>query len=186
MLTTNNRPIGDWSIFCVDPAAGAAGWPPHRDRVSPRPHAQHCPCLSAPQTHLCATLFARRIISSAHLEPCRLCQGTDESASAFRADGTPHYCTVWVALTDATPANSCLMVVPKDKDKGYSEGDKGKTSRRWFLHAQGCEGFGRGVKRGGLCLQAATPSPKSSVRPPFPSSAAQFPFHLLRSISAST
>ena len=174
MLTTNNRPIGDWSIFCVDPAAGAAGWPPHRDRVSPRPHAQHCPCLSAPRP------------TFAQLEPCRLCQGTDESASAFRADGTPHYCTVWVALTDATPANSCLMVVPKDKDKGYSEGDKGKTPRRWFLHAQGCERFGRGVKRGGLCLQAATPSPKSSVRPLFPSSTAQFPFHLLRSISACT
>ena len=58
MLTTNNRPIGDWSIFCVDPAAGASGWPPHRDRVRPRPHAQHCPCLSAPQARFCATLFA--------------------------------------------------------------------------------------------------------------------------------
>ena len=73
-----------------------------------------------------------------------MCQGTDESASAFRADGTPHYCTVWVALTDATPANSCLMVVPKDKDKGYSEGDKGKTPRRWFLHAQGVRDLAEG------------------------------------------
>ena len=66
-----------------------------------------------------------------------MCQGTDESASAFRADGTPHYCTVWVALTDATPANSCLMVVPKDKDKGYSAGDKGKLHAGVFCTLRG-------------------------------------------------
>jgi len=37
-------------------------------------------------------------------------RGTDDSASAFRRDGTPKYCTVWVPLTDASTLNSCLTV----------------------------------------------------------------------------
>lgn len=35
-------------------------------------------------------------------------------------DGTaPCYCSVWLALTDATTHNSCLYVVPIEKDNGY-------------------------------------------------------------------
>ena len=33
------------------------------------------------------------------------------------------YCTVWVPLTDASTLNSCLTVVPRQFDPGYSEGD---------------------------------------------------------------
>ena len=42
---------------------------------------------------------------------------------SFRGDGTPKYATAWVALTDASPDNSCLYFIPKDADPGYSAGD---------------------------------------------------------------
>ena len=44
-------------------------------------------------------------------------------ASSFRGDGTPKYCTVWIALSDANPENSCLSVVPRGVDPGYLTGD---------------------------------------------------------------
>jgi len=34
-------------------------------------------------------------------------------------DKAPCYCSVWLALTPATTSNSCLYVVPLDKDDGY-------------------------------------------------------------------
>ena len=40
-------------------------------------------------------------------------------AESFREDGAAKYCTVWCALTDATPASSCLYVIPKIHDPGY-------------------------------------------------------------------
>ncbi|KAJ8903412.1 hypothetical protein NDN08_004520 [Rhodosorus marinus] len=36
---------------------------------------------------------------------------------------SPQYHTCWVALTDATPDNSCLYVIPKHADPGYMTGD---------------------------------------------------------------
>lgn len=55
-------------------------------------------------------------------------RGSDDSVHAgFRSDGSPRYTTFWLPLTDATPESSCLMVVPKEKDPGYSEGDRGKS-----------------------------------------------------------
>lgn len=41
----------------------------------------------------------------------------------FEADDFPKYATLWVALTDATPAGGCLYAVPKDADPGYASGD---------------------------------------------------------------
>ena len=35
----------------------------------------------------------------------------------------PKYSTAWIALTNATPENSCLYVVPKEYDPGYMTGD---------------------------------------------------------------
>jgi len=42
---------------------------------------------------------------------------------SFRADGTAKYTTAWVALSEATPDNSCLYLVPRQHDPGYVEGD---------------------------------------------------------------
>ncbi len=47
----------------------------------------------------------------------------DDSPSTFRADGSAMYTTAWVALTDASPENSCLYVIPRRQDPGYYEGD---------------------------------------------------------------
>eukprot|EP00435_Cladocopium_sp_Y103_P055517 s1143_g18.t1 len=46
-----------------------------------------------------------------------------ETSSTFKADGMAKYVTLWAALTDATPENSCLHFVPRSVDPGYSAGD---------------------------------------------------------------
>jgi len=47
----------------------------------------------------------------------------DDAPKSFRADGTAKYNTVWFALTDATPRNSCLYCLPRGIDPGYFDGD---------------------------------------------------------------
>ena len=42
---------------------------------------------------------------------------------SFRADGTPKYCTCWVALSHASTDNSCLYLIPRSHDPGYDRGD---------------------------------------------------------------
>ncbi len=44
-------------------------------------------------------------------------------ANSFHEDGQAKYLTLWMALTDATPENSCLYVIPKQFDPGYLSGD---------------------------------------------------------------
>ena len=43
--------------------------------------------------------------------------------SSFHSNGHAKYVTLWLALTDATPENSCLYVIPQQYDPGYLEGD---------------------------------------------------------------
>ncbi|GFH51925.1 hypothetical protein CTEN210_08401 [Chaetoceros tenuissimus] len=43
--------------------------------------------------------------------------------SSFHEDGQAKYITLWIALTNATPQNSCLYVIPKQYDPGYMKGD---------------------------------------------------------------
>ena len=47
----------------------------------------------------------------------------DLKNSFYAADGQAKYITHWIALTDATPENSCLYVIPKQYDPGYMKGD---------------------------------------------------------------
>ena len=54
--------------------------------------------------------------------PHRDRQPADVSGS-FRRDGTPKYCTAWIALSEATTDNSCLYLVPRGHDPGYDAGD---------------------------------------------------------------
>lgn len=44
-------------------------------------------------------------------------------ASSFHKDGEAKFATHWIALTPATTSNSCLYMIPKDHDPGYTEGD---------------------------------------------------------------
>ena len=42
-------------------------------------------------------------------------------------DMLPMYSTVWVALTEATPANGCMFVVPAKWDKNYYKTGEGRA-----------------------------------------------------------
>ena len=61
----------------------------------------------------------------------------DADATSFREDGAPKYTTIWVALTEATPKNSCLSVVPKQIDPGYMAGDQGRNPLTAIFHKNG-------------------------------------------------
>jgi len=51
-------------------------------------------------------------------------RGVPESVDAtFKEDGIAKYITIWIALTDANPDNSCLHFVPRSLDPGYLAGD---------------------------------------------------------------
>ncbi|KAF6257515.1 hypothetical protein COO60DRAFT_1223221 [Scenedesmus sp. NREL 46B-D3] len=47
----------------------------------------------------------------------------DDTPATFRPDGSAMYATLWLPLTDASPENSCLYVIPRFADPGYFEGD---------------------------------------------------------------
>ena len=47
----------------------------------------------------------------------------EDVSQTFRKDGSAKYTTCWIALTDATPENSCLYMLPRFCDPGYIEGD---------------------------------------------------------------
>lgn len=64
-------------------------------------------------------------------------RGQDETTSAFRNDGSPQYCTTWVALTEATTYSSCLVCVPKRHDPGYSGGDAERDPMGAIIKASG-------------------------------------------------
>lgn len=46
----------------------------------------------------------------------------DDVAATFEMEEAK-FATQWIALTDATPENSCLYVIPKGSDPGYTGGD---------------------------------------------------------------
>jgi len=48
---------------------------------------------------------------------------SDHSTVSRNNLGHAKYVTLWLALTDATPENSCLYVIPAINDPGYLEGD---------------------------------------------------------------
>jgi Phytanoyl-CoA dioxygenase (PhyH) len=43
----------------------------------------------------------------------------DKGVMALRADGSPKSLTCWIPLTDATPLNGCMYMVPADRDPTY-------------------------------------------------------------------
>jgi len=63
-------------------------------------------------------------------------KGVPSAVSAtFKDDGMAKYVTLWCALTDACPDNSCLHFIPKSCDPGYAAGDpdEGDPMRRCFM-----------------------------------------------------
>lgn len=48
----------------------------------------------------------------------------ENASTSFHPDGgQAKFVTHWIALSDAAPENSCLYVIPKSQDPGYTEGD---------------------------------------------------------------
>lgn len=56
----------------------------------------------------------------------------DKEADCLLADGKPKWVTVWIPLTEATPTNSCMYVLPADRDPFYgimgADGFRGELS----------------------------------------------------------
>jgi len=48
----------------------------------------------------------------------------DKGHIALFADGAPKSLTVWLPLTDATPLNGCMYIVPADRDPTYNTPDE--------------------------------------------------------------
>ena len=97
-LARGNANNGDMLAWFIDPNANQAGFSPHRDRQPDD------------------------VAASFHLA-----DGHEDDDDEDKIDCNnnsqpklfPRYSTAWVALTDATPENSCLYVVPAHHDPGY-------------------------------------------------------------------
>jgi hypothetical protein len=70
-------------------------------------------------------------ITNEGFSPHRDRQPEDATASFVGDDAK--FVTHWIALTPATPQNSCLYVIPKDHDPGYTTGDTDKDPLRLAL-----------------------------------------------------
>ena len=84
----------------------------------------------------------------------------------------PAYCTVWLALTEATPLNGCMHILPADFDRAYAANDfmtsahDDECARTWVqdIRALPCESAelliwtGRALHFGGRsCPRASVP-----------------------------
>ena len=60
-----------------------------------------------------------------HLDPQKTERGwaphRDCSTMGFDEDGSPQYCSVWLALSDATPDNGCMYALPASFDPAYHD-----------------------------------------------------------------
>ena len=50
----------------------------------------------------------------------------DKGRQALAADGTPTSLTVWIPLTEATPENGCLYILPTHRDPVYGTDNENK------------------------------------------------------------
>lgn len=88
----------DMLAWHIDPRRQQSGFSPHRDRQ--------------PETY-------QALQDSFY-------NGTDDDNGGEVTSGMAKYVTHWIALSDATPENSCLYVIPRQFDPGYFEGDDPK------------------------------------------------------------
>lgn len=54
----------------------------------------------------------------------------DKGHSALFPDGSPKALTVWLPLTDATPLNGCMYIVPADRDPAYGTINDNKPAHK--------------------------------------------------------
>ena len=124
---SGNAPIGDWFVFHVENTSSYSPGPPHRDRptadkTSFRPTEATLPVvvIDTPLPVVITTVASIQTESEIVTEISVVTVGTSVVAiEETLILGAPKYCSVWLALTDATPENSCLYFIPKDDDAGY-------------------------------------------------------------------
>jgi hypothetical protein len=124
-----------------------------------------------------------------------------EYVETIGLDGMPTVLTLWVAVTDATPLNSCMYVVPRNRDPQYADVIRTTWSPRrrssgWRTSARCRRGpvpsrAGTNTFTTGEAAAAAVPPTPASATPltasaatSRPSATRSSPFHH-RSISAS-
>jgi len=63
-----------------------------------------------------------------HVDPATSQSGwaphRDKGRRSLRADGQAQSLTVWIPLSDATPINGCIYIVPADRDPAYGRADE--------------------------------------------------------------
>ncbi len=59
-----------------------------------------------------------------------------EFAGTIGPDGMPTVLTIWITITEATPLNSCMYVVPKPRDPLYAEAVRDLTTPMKGLHLE--------------------------------------------------
>lgn len=63
-----------------------------------------------------------------HIDPASAQAGwaphRDKGRRSLRADGQAQSLTIWIALSDATPLNGCMYIVPADRDPAYGREDE--------------------------------------------------------------
>jgi phytanoyl-CoA dioxygenase PhyH len=101
----------------------AEGWPPVFGFVFDefwRPFARLRPVLAA---SLGAAYRHLPELWAWHLDPRRSEPGwkphRDKGSRSLLPDGRPKSLTVWIALTEATPLNGCIYVLPATRDPNY-------------------------------------------------------------------
>lgn len=119
-VTSGNSPIGDWFVFHVDSKCSPyIPGPPHRDRPTAdntsfrNNHDEKSVILAS------SSIIDVKIDTNPSLSLAILPLSDNSSQSTITPLASPKYCSVWLALTDATPENSCLYLIPKDHDPGY-------------------------------------------------------------------
>mmetsp|Transcript_21832 Transcript_21832/g.32688 ORF Transcript_21832/g.32688 Transcript_21832/m.32688 type:complete len:516 (-) Transcript_21832:170-1717(-) len=108
----------DILAWFIDPRRGESGFSPHRDRQ---------PDDIASSFHKPYSRASAKIMNGANNVNAgnkRCADATKEQTSRTIEDyGMAKYVTMWMALSNATPENSCLYVIPAGSDPGYYAGD---------------------------------------------------------------
>lgn len=100
----------DILAWYIDPRQSQSGFSPHRDR---QPDDIAASFHSRPTTTDC----------DANINGPDSNNVNQHGVNRKQEYGMAKYVTMWMALSDATPENSCLYVIPAGSDPGYFAGD---------------------------------------------------------------
>ena len=119
---TGNSPNGDWFSFLVSPNVHQFSGP-HRDKPAAGPSSfRRVGTPGAASTVMSSATSATSPSPSLFVGDSAALPSEKRVPGSVVVDGSagaPMYCTAWIALSDASPENSCLYFLPADRDPGY-------------------------------------------------------------------